>query len=109
MADPSTGEIVRSLYDALPNPESYNALTSHFEGAQSMSYAAQALPLNVLMDTLLRPLADIAVEESPSRVRWSRNPSRSIDHMVLGREDRAGGQWAGKEVWFGEESDSSSD
>lgn len=74
-----------------------------------MSYSTQALPLNILMDTLLRPLADIDLEDLQSRVKWKRSTSEAVPHIILGDEQRAGGQWAGDEIWFGDEEDADND
>ncbi|KAK6332163.1 hypothetical protein TWF718_002696 [Orbilia javanica] len=74
-----------------------------------MSYSTAALPLNTLLDTLLRPLADVDMEESISRVGWKKTDADVIPHVILGEEPKAGGQWAGDEVWFGDEDDEESD
>lgn len=59
-----------------------------------MSYSNQALPINVLLDTLVRPNADIEIGETKSRIRWERHPTQRIEHLVLGDAGKAGGQWA---------------
>ncbi|KAF3926929.1 hypothetical protein ABW20_dc0106538 [Dactylellina cionopaga] len=97
------------LYDVLQTPKDYDDLTCHFPAASSMSYSTAALPLNVLMDTLLRPLADIDLEECTSRVDWKKSGSEIIPHVVLGEEPKAGGQWAGDEIWFGDDEDEEGD
>ncbi|KAK6497391.1 hypothetical protein TWF481_011799 [Arthrobotrys musiformis] len=74
-----------------------------------MSYSTAALPLNTLLDTLLRPLADVDMEDSISRVSWRKTDADVIPHVILGEEPKAGGQWAGDEVWFGDEDDEESD
>lgn len=69
------------------------ALTSHFD-ASRLSYSTQALPVNVLLDTLLRPLVDTNPGEYESCVEWRHDASRRISHVVLGNSSRPGGQWA---------------
>lgn len=68
-------------------------LTSHF-AASRLSYSTQALPINVLLDTLLRPLADTDPGEYVSCVEWRSEPSKYVPHVVLGNTSRPGGQWA---------------
>lgn len=68
-------------------------LTAHF-GASRLSYSTQALPINVLLDTLLRPLADTNPGEYESCVCWRHDPSRRVPHVVLGNTSKPGGQWA---------------
>ncbi|KAK6353173.1 hypothetical protein TWF696_005161 [Orbilia brochopaga] len=92
------------LYDVLRTPKDCDDLTSHFPAAASMSYSTAALPLNTLLDTLLRPLADIDLEECTTRVAWKKT-GYVVPHVILGEEQRAGGQWAGDEIWFGDEED----
>ena len=70
-----------------------NDLTSHF-AASRISYSTQALPINVLLDTLIRPLADINPGEHESCVEWRFEPHRCVEHVVLGNTADAGGQWA---------------
>lgn len=70
-----------------------SGLTSHFE-ASRLSYSTQALPINVLLDTLLRPLVDTNPGEYESCVEWRRDASRRISHVVLGNGTQPGGQWA---------------
>ncbi|RPB13780.1 hypothetical protein P167DRAFT_573079 [Morchella conica CCBAS932] len=84
----------RSLYDALETPRSIEALTEHFPDSAYMSYSNQALPINVLLDTLIQPNADTEIGEARSRIKWERNSSRRVDHLVLGDAGKAGGQWA---------------
>lgn len=59
-----------------------------------MSYSNQALPINVLLDTLIQPNADTEIGEARSRIKWERSSSRRVDHLVLGDAEKAGGQWA---------------
>jgi len=68
-------------------------LTAHFS-ASRISYSTQALPVNVLLDTLLRPLADTNPSQCGSCVEWRYEPERSGEHVVLGNTANAGGQWA---------------
>ena len=72
-------------------------LTAHFN-ASRLSYSTQALPINVLLDTLLRPLADTEPEQLQSCVQWRREPDKSVSHVVLGNTPHAGGQWADNPV-----------
>ncbi|CAF9929078.1 MAG: hypothetical protein HETSPECPRED_007280 [Heterodermia speciosa] len=68
-------------------------LTAHF-AASRLSYSTQALPVNVLLDTLIRPLADTDPGRYRSCVTWRHEPAKSVAHLVLGNTSRAGGQWA---------------
>ncbi|MCJ1336626.1 hypothetical protein MMC09_001904 [Bachmanniomyces sp. S44760] len=68
-------------------------LTSHFAGSR-LSYSTQALPINVLLDTLLRPLADTEPGAHQSCVQWRYESERAVPHVVLGNTPNAGGQWA---------------
>lgn len=68
-------------------------LTSHFD-ASRLSYSTQALPINVLLDTLLQPLVDTNPGEYESCVEWRHHASRRISHLVLGNSAQPGGQWA---------------
>ncbi|KAJ6256085.1 hypothetical protein Dda_9177 [Drechslerella dactyloides] len=97
------------LFDVLRTPKDCDDLTSHFPAAASMSYSTAALPLNTLLDTLLRPLADIDLEECSTRVAWKKTADDVVPHVILGEERRAGGQWAGDEIWFGDEEDEEDD
>lgn len=72
-------------------------LTAHF-AASRLSYSTQALPVNVLLDTLLRPLADTEPEKYTSCVEWRFDEERKVDHVVLGNTAKAGGQWADNPV-----------
>ena len=70
-----------------------NDLTAHF-AASRLSYSTQALPINVLLDTLLRPLADTSPGQYRSCVQWRHKTKKAIPHLVLGDTSRPGGQWA---------------
>jgi hypothetical protein len=63
---------------------------SHFEG--DMRYSSQALPINALLDTLIRPDADTCINPV-SCVEWRYTPNRAVSHIVLGSAKSAGGQW----------------
>ncbi|KAL9089822.1 MAG: hypothetical protein Q9165_005616 [Trypethelium subeluteriae] len=66
-------------------------LYDHFQS--SLKYSTQALPINVLLDTLLRPNADTQMNPRPC-VEWKYTPERAVPHFVLGETENAGGQWA---------------
>ncbi len=72
-------------------------MTAHF-AASRLSYSTQALPINVLLDTLLRPLADTDPGEHSSCVQWRYEEKRQVQHLVLGNTAQAGGQWADNPV-----------
>ena len=74
-----------------------NELTAHF-AASRISYSTQALPANVLLDTLLRPLADTDPGGYESCVEWRHEPQKSVQHLVFGNTVSAGGQWADNPV-----------
>jgi len=74
-----------------------HGLTSHF-GASRLSYTTQALPINVLLDTLIRPLADTEPGVLGTCVEWRHEPEREIGHVILGNTAQAGGQWADNPV-----------
>ncbi|KAI9810103.1 MAG: hypothetical protein M1827_006714 [Pycnora praestabilis] len=65
-------------------------LTEHF--SSSSLYSDQAMPMNTLLDTLLRPNAD-TTGDIRSRLRWVYQPHKAIPHLVLGNANRPGGQW----------------
>ena len=72
-------------------------LTKHFQ-ASRLSYSTQALPINVLLDTLIRPLADTEPGAFKTCVEWRYEPERAVEHVVLGNTTQAGGQWADNPV-----------
>lgn len=72
-------------------------LTAHF-AASRLSYSTQALPINVLLDTLLRPLADTDPGAHSSCVQWRYERKKQVQHLVLGNTAQAGGQWADNPV-----------
>ncbi|KAG0126973.1 hypothetical protein HOY82DRAFT_580803 [Tuber indicum] len=84
----------RPLFDATESARACEALTEHFHAATHMSYSNQALPLNVLLDTLVQPGADTEIGGAKSRLKWSFDERRRIGHVVLGSAKEAGGQWA---------------
>lgn len=54
--------------------------------------------MNVLLDTLLRPLADTEPERHASCVEWRLDEEKQVKHVVLGNTAEAGGQWADNPV-----------
>ena len=82
----------KPLYDVLDSPAACQYLTDHFH-ASNLSYSNQALPVNTLLDTLVRPNADTEIGELKSRLQWDRNPAKRVDHIVLGSAPESGGQW----------------
>ena len=73
------------------------SLTDHFR-ASRLSYSTQALPINVLLDTLIRPLADTEPGVFNTCVRWHYDPLKAVPHVVLGNTAQTGGQWADNPV-----------
>ncbi|KAI4140944.1 MAG: hypothetical protein LQ340_007764 [Diploschistes diacapsis] len=71
-------------------------LTAHFPSAR-FSYSSAALPINVLLDTLLRPLDDTEPGKYKSCVKWEKGANRSVPHLLLG-STLPGGQWASNPV-----------
>lgn len=63
---------------------------AHFQS--SLRYSTQALPINTLLDTLLRPNADTDVRPT-SLVDWTYQPRRAVSHVALGNASQTGGQW----------------
>ncbi len=76
---------------------SFNDLTTHF-AASRLSYSTQALPINVLLDTLIRPLADTDPETYHTSLEWRLEAGRKVPHLVLGNTAQVGGQWADNPV-----------
>lgn len=72
-------------------------LTDHFLGSR-FSYSTQALPVNVLLDTLLRPYGETDESDRKTCVRWVHDPSRAVPHVVIGNTKQAGGQWVDNPV-----------
>lgn len=69
-----------------------DALTAHF-AASRLSYSTQALPANVLWDTLVRPSIDTDEPGSTSNVEWRHAPEKAVSHLVFGKPLSPGGQW----------------
>lgn len=69
------------------------SLTDHFE-ASRFSYSTQALPVNSLLDALMRPGGETEDTEEHTCVGWRRVPERAVSHVVFGNARRPGGQWA---------------
>ncbi|KAJ5359712.1 uncharacterized protein N7496_012125 [Penicillium cataractarum] len=69
-----------------------DALTAHF-AASRLSYSTQALPVNVLLDTLVRPSVDVDESGSTSNIEWRHVPEKAVSHLVFGDAPRPGGQW----------------
>lgn len=66
-------------------------LYAHF--LSSLRYSTQGLPVNTLLDTLIRPNAD--TETNPkSCVEWRYEPEKAISHVAIGQTSQPGGQWA---------------
>lgn len=68
------------------------ALTAHF-AASRLSYSTQALPVNVLLDTLVRPSADVDEAGCTTNVEWRNVPDKAVRHRVFGKPSQPGGQW----------------
>ncbi|KAE8151723.1 hypothetical protein BDV25DRAFT_128529 [Aspergillus avenaceus] len=69
-----------------------DTLTEHF-AASRLSYSTQALPVNVLFDTLFRPSIDVEELESTTNIEWRYMPEKAVPHLVIGNAPRPGGQW----------------
>ena len=72
-------------------------LTQHFE-ASPFSYSTQALPINVLLDTLIRPNGDTYDLEEVTNVVWKYQPEKAAPHVVIGNTTSPGGQWVDNPV-----------
>ena len=94
-ANPHPDPILRGKIQKLPSLLELDVadLTAHF-AASRLSYSTRALPINVLLDTLIRPLADTDPGEYESCVEWHYEDSRRIRHLVLGNASQPGGLWA---------------
>ncbi|KAJ4288561.1 hypothetical protein N0V90_011798 [Kalmusia sp. IMI 367209] len=66
-------------------------LYAHF--LSSLRYSTAALPVNTLLDTLIRPNADTEINPK-SCVEWRYEPERAIPHVAIGDTSQPGGQWA---------------
>ncbi|KAF7589218.1 hypothetical protein BBP40_004560 [Aspergillus hancockii] len=69
-----------------------DALTEHF-AASRLSYSTQALPVNVLFDTLFRPSVDVEELGCTTNIEWRYLPKKAVPHLVFGNAPRPGGQW----------------
>ncbi|KAF2799659.1 hypothetical protein K505DRAFT_52605 [Melanomma pulvis-pyrius CBS 109.77] len=70
-------------------------LYAHF--LSSLRYSTQALPINTLLDTLIRPNADTEISPT-SCIEWRHEPDKAISHVAIGQASQAGGQWADNPV-----------
>lgn len=68
-------------------------LTHHF-AASSLSYSTQALPINVLLDSILRPYGEVDDSGEATNLRWQYKQHRAVSHLVIGNAPNAGGLWA---------------
>lgn len=59
----------------------------------NLRYSTQALPVNVLLDTLLRPNLDTGLNDRTC-IEWRYESENAVSHVVLGDASQAGGQWA---------------
>ena len=75
----------------------FNQCTDHFS-ASRFSYSSQALPINVLFDTLNRPFGETGDDRTYSCIKWKHAPDRAISHVVVGNVKSAGGQWVDNPV-----------
>ncbi|OCL11186.1 hypothetical protein AOQ84DRAFT_259851, partial [Glonium stellatum] len=66
-------------------------LYAHFQS--SLRYSTQALPINTLLDTLIRPNADTEINPK-SCIKWEYTPEKAVSHIAIGDSPYAGGQWA---------------
>lgn len=69
-----------------------DTLTEHF-AASRLSYSTQALPVNVLLDTLIRPSVDVEDADCTTNVEWRHEPEKAVPHLVVGDASQPGGQW----------------
>lgn len=72
-------------------------VTEHFYGSR-FSYSTQALPINVLLDTLIRPYGETDEAEKKTCVKWIKDASRAVPHVIVGKPKQTGGQWADNPV-----------
>jgi hypothetical protein len=63
---------------------------AHF--GSSLRYSTTALPVNTLLDTLIRPNADTELNFN-SFVKWRYQPELAIPHVVFVKESQCGGVW----------------
>ena len=93
--DPILHNKLRDNVDLLTANVDY--LTEHFYGSR-FSYSTQALPVNVLLDTLIRPYGETDEAQRKTCVRWAHDSSRAVSHVVIGKTAHSGGQWADNPV-----------
>jgi hypothetical protein len=70
-------------------------LYAHF--SSSLRYSTQALPVNTLLDTLIRPNGDTELNPK-SCIEWRYEPQKAVPHVAIGEARHAGGQWADNPV-----------
>ncbi|KAH6644622.1 hypothetical protein C7974DRAFT_24585 [Boeremia exigua] len=70
-------------------------LYAHF--LSSLRYSTQALPVNTLLDTLIRPNADTEINPK-SCIEWRYEPEKAVSHVAIGDTEQVGGQWADNPV-----------
>jgi hypothetical protein len=70
-----------------------DTLTDHFT-ASRLSYSTQALPVNVLLDALLRPHGETDDLAERSNLEWRFKPRCAVPHVVIGNAPQPGGLWA---------------
>jgi hypothetical protein len=76
----------------LPNLLSITPETwAHF--SSDMRYATHALPINILLDTLVRQDADTQINPTAC-ITWKHEPERRVSHLILGSAETTGGVWA---------------
>lgn len=84
------GNKIKTSHDLLNLDIDY--LTEHF-GASRFPYSSQALPVNVLLDTLIQPHGETEESEEETCVTWRHESQRAVSHLVFGSARCAGGQW----------------
>ncbi|KAL2357018.1 hypothetical protein BJ546DRAFT_837087 [Cryomyces antarcticus] len=92
--DPVIHGVASSLDDLLEAPEELapgSDLLNHLRS--SSTYPQGELPVNALIDTLIRPKGDWDADYE-SCVEWRYEPRRAVKHLVLGEAASPGGQWA---------------
>ncbi|TKA67193.1 hypothetical protein B0A49_08727 [Cryomyces minteri] len=92
--DPVIHGVAASLDDLLEAPEQLapgSDLLNHLRS--SSAYPQGELPVNALIDTLIRPKGDWDADYE-SCVEWRYEPRRAVKHLVLGEAASPGGQWA---------------
>ncbi|RMD43023.1 hypothetical protein DV735_g2114, partial [Chaetothyriales sp. CBS 134920] len=91
--DPILHEKLRRTRDLLDL--NVDEVTQHFP-ASRFPYSTQALPVNVLYDTLIRPYGE--TEDNKTCVKWTWDPARAVTHIVVGDAAQPGGQWVDNPV-----------